>query len=155
VSELHEFDAWLGQLLSRLEPAGRRSALRAVARDLRRSQAQRIARQKSPDGSAYEPRKKRSAAQLRREKKGGIKRAAMFAKIRQARHLQMETSANSVAVGFAGRVARIARVHQEGQRMELGPHGPTSKLPKRVLIGITNTEREAIRTALLAHLTRD
>jgi phage virion morphogenesis protein len=80
---------------------------------LRRSQAQRIARQSAPDGHAYIPSKNYPSLRSRR---GYIqhKKAAMFQKIRLNKYLNNQHDANQISVGFFGRVARIARVHQEG-----------------------------------------
>jgi phage virion morphogenesis protein len=57
VDELSAVETWAGALLGQLSPAGRRTVMRDVARELRRSQQKRIAAQRNPDGSAYEPRK--------------------------------------------------------------------------------------------------
>jgi phage virion morphogenesis protein len=81
-----------------------------VATYLRRSQAERIAAQRNPDGSPYEPRKPRL-----RNKKGAIRRT-MFEKLRQAKRLRKTATAQSATVTIGGRSARIARVHQYGLR---------------------------------------
>ncbi len=57
MAELHEVDAWLAALLSQLEPAARKKMLREVARDVRRIQQANIIAQRSPDGTAWEPRR--------------------------------------------------------------------------------------------------
>src|SRR5690606_41104512 len=92
--------------LTKLQPTERRKLNQTLARELRRRQQRRIAAQQNPDGSAYAPRKPRK--NLRRS--GGIK---MFAKLRQARHLKLQSDADSIPVGFLGNSARIARIHQE------------------------------------------
>ena len=38
----------------------------------------------------------------------------MFSKLRTVKHLKTVQDENQLSVGFFGRVARIARVHQEG-----------------------------------------
>jgi phage virion morphogenesis protein len=156
VDELQALEKWASSLLTQLSPAARRTAMRDVARELRRSQQARIASQRNPDESAYEPRRARAAkgGKKLREKKGRIKRAAMFAKLRTARFLKVEADASGLAIGFAGRVARLARVHQFGEMERVAPGGPEYRYPARVLLGFTGADREMIRDRLLGHLTQ-
>ncbi|WP_153075783.1 phage virion morphogenesis protein [Paraburkholderia bonniea] len=157
---LQALETWATALLAKLSPAQRRTAMRDVARALRTSQRTRIASQQNPDGSAYEPRKTRKARAPKngkklREKKGRIKRAAMFKKIRTARYLRTETSASGIAVGFSGPIAQIARIHQEGMTAPVAPGGPEYRYPARAILGFTEAERELIRDRLLGHFTPD
>ncbi|CAE6856003.1 phage virion morphogenesis protein [Paraburkholderia domus] len=153
MSELDAFESWAGHFLAKLEAPARRAALRDIARELRRSQQARIAQQKKPDGTAYEARKPRPKKHLR-DKAGRVKRKAMFAKLRQARYLRTENDAMSLAVGFAGRIARVARVHQLGEHARVAPRGPEYKYPARVLLGFTDDDREMIRNLLLMHVVK-
>ena len=150
MDELSALESWAGGLLSQLSPAARRAALRDIGRELTRSQRTRIAQQRNPDGSAYENRKPRP--KHLRDKAGRIKRAAMFAKLRQARFLRAETDAQGLAIGFAGRVARVARIHQFGESDRIAPGGPQYTYPARVLLGFTDDDREMIRDLLLKHI---
>lgn len=155
MSELQALEKWAGGLLAQLSPAARRSAMRDVARELRRSQQARIAAQRNPDESAFAPRKARAAKGKKlREKKGRIKRAAMFAKLRTARFLDIESDAMGLAVGFAGRVSRVARVHQYGLKDRVAPHGVEYKYPARALLGFIDTDRDLIRDMLLRHVMK-
>lgn len=155
MDELNALEGWVGPLLEQLTPAARRAAAMDIARALRRSQQQRIAAQKNPDGSGFEPRKPR-AVQGRnlRGKAGRIRRRAMFAKLRLAKLMKVETNAEGLAIGWAGRVARIARVHQEGLESEVGPGGLKYRYPVRQLLGMTQAEHDLIRDTLLDHLAR-
>lgn len=147
---LNHLDTWAGALLAKLAPPARRTLARTIATELRRSQQQRIAAQLNPDGTAYAPRKPRL-----RDKRGAIRRrATMFAKLRTARWLKATSTADAAEVGFIGRVARLARVHQEGLRDRVSPGGKQIRYPTRALLGFTEAERESIRTRLLDHLTR-
>lgn len=158
MDELSAVETWAGALLGQLSPAGRRTVMRDVARELRRNQQKRIAAQQNPDGSAYEPRKakavRKKARERAREKRGRIKRTAMFVRLRTARLMKVETEADGFAVGFAGRVARIARVHQDGQRAPVAPRGPQYRYPARVLLGLAEIDLALIRERLLVHLTQ-
>ena len=148
--DLQALEDWLGPLLAKLTPQEQRSLARKVGQDLRRSQAKRIAAQQAPDGTAYSPRKPPPTTKAR-EKKGAI-RKAMFAKMRTARHMKMQVTGEGVAVGFLGRTARIALVHQEGRADAVVPGGVRYRYLERRLLGLTELERTAIRDAVLDHL---
>ena len=153
MDELNALESWAGALLSKLAPAARRSALREIALELQRSQRTRIAQQRNPGGSAYEKRKPRP--KRLRDKAGRVKRAAMFAKLRQTRYMRAETDALGLAVGFAGRVARVARIHQFGGSDRVAPSGPEYKYPARVLLGFSDADREMIHDLLLKHIVTE
>ncbi|KJC17442.1 phage virion morphogenesis protein [Pseudomonas aeruginosa] len=145
---LRALEDWAGALLAKLEPGARRQLNQQIGRDLRRSQQQRIATQRNPDGSAFAPRKPRQL----RAKKGRIKRQ-MFAKLRQAKHLKVQSSADAIAIGFMGRVARIARVHQYGLRDRPERGQADVQYDRRELLGFTDADLDLIRDRLLEHLT--
>lgn len=150
--DLKSLEQWASALLAKLQPAQRNAVNRKIAQDLRRSQAQRIAAQRDPDGTSYTPRKARKDL---RGKTGRIKRqrAAMFAKLRLQKSLKIQPDANQIAVGFFGRVARIARVHQEGLPDQVSKKGPQYQYPSRKLLGFSEADRELIRDSLLRHIT--
>lgn len=149
MADLEALEDWAVPLLQRIEPAGRAKLARTLAQDLRRSQQQRILAQRSPDGTPFTPRKQ----QKLREKQGRIKRKAkMFQKIRTASYLKAKGDAKGVTVGFTGRIARIARVHQYGLRDRIAPRGPMGQYEKRQLLGFTPEDEERIKDAILAHL---
>ncbi|MDC8757509.1 phage virion morphogenesis protein [Janthinobacterium fluminis] len=148
---LHSLEAWAGALLARLQPAQRRAINHKVAIDLRRSQAQRIAAQQGPDGASYAARKPRKEWH---GKAGRIKRkkAAMFNKIRTATYLKIRAAPGEITIGFFGRVARIARVHQDGLPDQVSKTGPRYKYPARPLLGFSESDRAFIRESLLRHM---
>jgi phage virion morphogenesis protein len=153
MDDLTALESWAGGLLTQLEAPARRAALREIARELRKRQQARIAAQRNPDGSAYAARKPRHVKKLR-GKQGKIKRAAMFAKLRQARYLRAESDATGLAVGFVGRVARVARVHQYGGTDRVAPGGPEYQYDARVLLGFTPDDLDLIRDLLLKHIVK-
>ncbi|MNG24974.1 Phage virion morphogenesis family protein [compost metagenome] len=76
----------------------------------------------------------------------------MFAKLRTARHLKLQSSADRIAIGFLGRTARLARVHQYGLRDRPARNAPQVQYSQRELLGFSETELQHIRDQLLAHL---
>lgn len=147
MDELHELEEWAAGLLARLTPAAQRKAAGDIGRELRRSQKARITAQANPDGTPYVSRKPRNL----RGRAGRIKRKAMFAKLRTARFLKVQIDGEGVALGFSGRVARLARVHQDGEESEVAQGGARYQYPVRKLLGFTDAERDMIRDKLLAH----
>ena len=147
MDDLRQLEEWAAPLLRSLQPDERMRLARTIGADLRRSQSQRIGLQKNPDGSSYTPRKK----QLR-TRAGRIKRQRMFAKLRQAKYLKVKTSADEVSVGFVGRVARIARVHQQGEVDAVRPSGPRVRYERRVVLGFAAADRERVKDLLIDHL---
>jgi len=148
MNELRALEDWAGALLAKLDPKQRRQLNQGIARKLRRSQQQRIAAQKNPDGTPFAPRK---ARQPLRSKQGRIKQK-MFTKLRQARYLKLQSDANSIALGFLARTARLARVHQYGLRDRPGRNSPDVQYSRRELLGFADADLEMIRDELLDHL---
>jgi phage virion morphogenesis protein len=128
--------------------------MRDIARELRRAQQARIAAQRNPDGTAYQPRKARTVEKKLRDKRGRLKRTAMFVKLRTARWMTIEASDKQLAVGFSGRVARIARVHQFGDSEPVAANAPKYRYPTRELLGLTNADCEMVRDQLLKHMAQ-
>ncbi|WP_372356754.1 phage virion morphogenesis protein [Xanthomonas sp. NCPPB 3443] len=147
MDELTALETWAAPLLARLQEGERRKLARKIGTALRRSQSQRIGKQQAPDGSPYAPRK-----QQLRQKSGRVKRAKMFAKLRQAKYFKVSASPNQVSVGFVGRVSRIARVHQDGLTERVRPGGPITRYEKRMLLGFSVEDRQFVREQLLSHL---
>jgi len=148
VAELHEVDAWLAALLSQLEPAARKKMLREVARDVRRIQQANITAQRSPDGTAWAPRRVSA-----RSKKGRIRRG-MFAKLKTAKYLKAQANADTADVAFVPGVQKLARVHHYGLRDRISRRGPTVKYTERPLLGLTKNVKlviEEIMQNWLAH----
>ena len=148
MEDLQQLEGWAGPLLAKLQPAARRRLARTVGTALRRSQVQRIREQRNPDGSAYAPRKRAQAGQIKR------RADRMFQGLTKAKHFKVEASEHAVAVGFLGRVARIARVHQEGLSDRVTAGGPTVRYERRELLGFTDAERQTILDCLIEHLAR-
>lgn len=149
MADLHALEDWASPLLQRVEPAGRAKLAKELAKQLRKSQQQRIAGQRNPDGSPFTPRRPPKL----REKQGRVKRKAkMFQKMRSATYLKAKGDARGVTVGFSGRIAKIARVHQYGLRDRIAPRGPMAHYEKRELLGFTPADQDLLKDLILAHL---
>lgn len=127
----------------------RRKLTNQVAQGLLRAQQLRIKAQQTPESTPYTPRKPRKAL---RSKKERIKKqkAAMFAKLRTNSHLKTKADGNGITVGFFGRVARIARVHQSGLPDRVAKDGPEVTYAERGLIGFNQTDKVAIQESILS-----
>lgn len=147
---LEALEDWAAGLLGQLEPTSRNKLARSLGQALRRSQQQRIIAQQNPDGSKYAPRRKRNL----RGKQGRMKqKVKMFEKLRTASFLKVQSDGYAVNIGFSGRVARIARVHQYGLRDRPESGARDVKYEMRVLLGFTGTDLDKIRDGLLNYLT--
>lgn len=150
-NRLEALEDWAAGLLGQLEPASRNKLARSVGQALRRSQQQRIIAQQNPDGSKYAPRKQRNL----RGKRGRVKRKVkMFQKLRTASFLKVQGDGSAISVGFTGRIARIARVHQYGLKDRAERGAPDVQYEQRELLGFTEADLELIRDQLLNHLTQ-
>lgn len=147
--DLTAVEDWAAAFLARLDPGQRRSLAGQIARELRRSQQARIADQQDPDGAPFAPRKPQP--RRLRDKPGAIKRGAMFTKLRLAKRLKIiEASAQEVGVGFTGRNARIAGIHQSGASDRVGNR--TIRYPERRLLGFTEKDSERLMDQVLAFI---
>lgn len=142
---IHALASYLQPFIEKLSMGERAKLSQTIGRDLRKNQSNRITSQKNPDGSGYAPRRKRL-----REQKGKIRRR-MFDKLKNNSNLILRTNADSISLGFVGRVARIANVHQNGLRDRVAPKGATVKYSKRQLLGFTDQDLNQIKESFLKH----
>ncbi|QZY38374.1 phage virion morphogenesis protein [Enterobacter cancerogenus] len=147
MNEFKPFDDKLNGLIAALSPAGRRKLASAIAKELRKSQQQRIKQQKAPDGSPYQARKR----QPLRAKTGQIKRA-MFQKLRTSRYMKATGRENSAVVEFTGKVQRIARVHQLGLKDRATSKSKEIVYPQRILLAINDSDATIIQNLVIKHL---
>lgn len=150
-NKLEALETWASGLLEQLQPAARNQLARSIGQELRRSQQQRVLTQQNPDGSKFAPRKKRDL----RGKQGRIRRKVeMFKKLRTATYMKARGDSNAATVGFTGRVARIARIHQYGLRDRAEREAPEVRYDQREVLGFTEADIDQIRDRLLNHLTQ-
>ncbi|HHA2045125.1 TPA: phage virion morphogenesis protein [Enterobacter cloacae] len=149
MSEFKPFDDRLNGLIAALSPAARRKLAGEIAKELRKSQQQRIKRQKAPDGSPYQARKR----QPLRAKNGRIKRA-MFQKLRTSRYMKATGRENSAVVEFTGKVQRIAQVHQYGLKDRPNMHAQDVQYAERQLLGFSRENKELIDMLMISYLNR-
>ena len=147
MSELQPFIDRLSALINNLSPQARRQMASAIARKLRASQQQNIKRQQAPDGTPFKPRK----AQAIRSKKGRVRRE-MFAKLRTVKYMKARGTANDATVEFAGRVQRMARVHQYGLKDRPNRNSRDVQYEARPLLGFTRDDEQMIEDVIISHL---
>ncbi|CAH3514377.1 phage virion morphogenesis protein [Enterobacter roggenkampii] len=148
MSEFKPFDDRLNGLIAALSPAARRKLAWEIAKELRKSQQQRIKLQKAPDGSPYQARKR----QPLRAKSGRIKRT-MFQKLRTSRYIKSSGRENSAVVEFTSKVQRIARTHQYGLKDRPNPHAQEVQYAERQLLGLNIDNKRYIERIIFAFLT--
>ncbi len=90
------------------------------------------------------------AGKLRR--RGTIRQKAMFRKLRNGRNLRAGSTDLEAWIGFSGRAAEIARVHQEGLRDKPSAKGKAVWYAQRGLLGLTQAEQSRALDMLLDHV---
>ncbi|EMO4514818.1 phage virion morphogenesis protein [Enterobacter roggenkampii UCI 39] len=146
MSEFKPFEDRLNGLIAALSPASRRKLAGEIAKELRKSQQQRIKQQKAPDGSPYQARKR----QPLRAKTGRIKRA-MFQKLRTSRYMKATGRESSAVVEFIGKVQRIARVHQYGLKDRPNAHAQDVQYAERQLLGLSMADKKIVDVLVLKY----
>ena len=151
MADLQQLETWCEDLLRKLEPAARRRLTLEVARQLRTANATRMKAQTDPDGNAWQRRKPQGdklRSQARADALRKKSKRPMFEKLRRPRWLKAKGNGSSAVVEFAGKAARIAAVHHNGETDEVKPGGPTYQYPARPLLGISQADADLIRAEL-------
>lgn len=78
----------------------------------------------------------------------------MFTKLRAARFIKVESSADEAAVTFSGTVNNLVRVHHYGLRDKVTKSGPTVKYERRQLLGFTDGDTKWIGDLVLEWLVK-
>ncbi len=149
MTDLAAVEQLASALLRSVAPPARRKIMTALARDIRRSQSDRIAAQKAPDGSAFAPRRPKP------KKKGKLRQRRMFSKIRLGKHLRAQATADEAAIGFTGPASRIARIHQLGLDDAPAPGMRKVRYARRVLLGLTRVEINRVLDSLTGNIRQD
>ncbi|MEF9957978.1 MAG: phage virion morphogenesis protein [Acinetobacter sp.] len=136
---------WLDQIALRLEPTQRRELMRRLAQGLRVRQRDRIKQQRDPDGNRFVPRKRNQIGNRKRQ-------GALFQKI--GREIKTEYSADKAAIGFGGRTAQIAKVHQEGKTIKPSRYAKATKYPIRELIGFSQDDEKWISEEIIVFMSK-
>ncbi|HDS5129596.1 phage virion morphogenesis protein [Escherichia coli] len=147
MSEFKPFDDRLNGLIAALSPASRRKLAGEIAKELRKSQQQRIKLQKAPDGSPYQARKR----QPLRAKTGRIKRA-MFQKLRTNRYMKASGRNDVALVEFTDNVQRIVRVHQFGLNDRPTKYSRNVRYAERQLLGLNSLHNRRFEKIIIKHL---
>lgn len=139
----------LNGIIQSYEPSARRKLAKQIAKNVQRSQSQRIKENKAPDGSQFEPRK-----QQRLRNKRGRLRQRMFSKLAKAKWLKAKTTATEASIEFIGKASQIARVSQYGLRDKVNKRGLEVQYPQRELLGLTDAEIDMIEDIVLASIMK-
>ncbi|MBF0375766.1 MAG: phage virion morphogenesis protein, partial [Alphaproteobacteria bacterium] len=113
-------DGWLRGALHALAPAARKTLFREIVRDLAARNRKRMSAQAGPDGDPWAKRKPNRNGRVRCY-------AKMMTGLRAARRLRATSAADGAELGWTGRNARIASVHQLGAADLVEPGGPAVK----------------------------
>lgn len=93
----------------------------------------------------------KAAGKLRR--RGTIRQRAMFRKLRSTRNLKSEANDRAAWIGFSGRAAEVARIHQEGGMDRPSAKAKAVRYVQRGLLGLTQGERSRMLDRVFDHAT--
>ena len=147
--DIEALSGWAEPLLRKMAPTERRNLMKSISRELRKSNQARMKKQEGPDGDRWEPRKPRKF----KGKSGGIRKKAMFTKLRTAKYLKVRTDPDTAGLSFGGIAGRIARTHHYGLRAKVDRDGPAYDYPERRLLGTSREDLEMIAEKILEHVT--
>lgn len=142
--DLDDLVDWAEPFLERMAPGELKKLNRSIANGLRQNARSRIAAQEAPDGTPYSPRVAKT--------NGRIRRKAMFRKLRQNGRFRTDAGTDYAAIGWRGKNASIARIHQYGKRGRVTKDGPWYDYPERRLLGFSRDDREFLRDQVEDHL---
>jgi len=153
-------ETYLADLAARLEPGQRKRMGMRIAAYLQRARAKSIGANVDPEGEPFEPRKSPPPRRRRRgrpdveARKGKIKKRKMFLRAKTSQFLLKEATADEARVGYAGAMARIMTVHQQGlvDHVTRDPRSPVVKYPMRRVLGLNEQDRGEILDVVLAAL---
>lgn len=154
-TDLTRVEDWLDGLMLRLEPGARRKLAMKIGEALRRSNAQRIAANKEPDGKAMAPRRPRIGPDGK-----PIRSKRMFRRLRLARNMRIKATPDSVELDFGGGNAqRIAEVHHDGRTDRVGKtrEGRTirARYEARRLLGFGDDDMDTVLETVTRALPPD
>ena len=152
VGRLQSLESWAESLLNDVSGSQRLKLARRIGIELRARQRARIAAQNNPDGTSYEPRRKPPTDVSGRSKRGRIRRQAMFKKLRTPSLMKVRTTKDVISIGFSGKDAHVARIHQEGGYAEIFRGGPRVRYPVRELLGFSDADLEWLQNTLIETL---
>ncbi len=129
-------------ILETVEPKNRRKIARAISREVRAKQSDRILANVDSEGSAYPPRRKSTRRRVKKRP------AKMFQKLGRRSRLRMRSNANVAAVEINPKDALIARTHHYGLKERIG-RKQVHRFEKRPLLGFGKEEEKLIGDLVL------
>ncbi|EAW1261762.1 phage virion morphogenesis protein [Salmonella enterica] len=145
MDETLTIDTAIGAMLANMSPSSRSHVMHVLARELRKRQQKRIARQMNPDGTPFAPRK-------RPINRDGSPRGKMFRRERLARNLPVKASDSEASVAFRGPNTHTEQVHQFGLVDHVGRYHTAVRYPARRLLGFTDEDIHWIEELILNHI---
>lgn len=134
-TELDAYKEFIDDVLATMTSVSRTRLLRQLGLLMRRQNQARQTKQIGLDGAPWAPRRDGS-------------RRKMMKKLKLARNLRIRSDADSVAVGWRGQAANIARVHHFGLRDRVDENGVRVKYAARTLLGQSQGDAEQMMAVI-------
>lgn len=149
IENLATFDQWIDRVIQSLSPQQRLKLFKDISTDLRRANQKRISQQVDPDGQKWQARKKRNGSGKIRSK------TKMMMGLRQTRRLKRMATSDGAAIGYEGRNAQIAAVHQLGGLDAVSQDGGNRiRYPVRQLLGLSVDDLNQVRDRVFQHIDK-
>ncbi|MCY7297486.1 phage virion morphogenesis protein [Alteromonas sp. a30] len=152
MNNLEDLAPWAESFINSLSPKEQKALYRKVALALRKQNQKRLSKQENPDGTKWEPRKKRIDKKNERKEGKVAKQKKMMLGLRKAKHMKVQANNNGATVGYTGRVSRIAKAHHYGLSERGKVMGNSITYPERQLLGVSDIDEEVLFEVVLGKL---
>lgn len=135
-------DEQFGEVLKRINPAGRRAYAKSVALALRAHRSDEILANRDADGKTMAIRKPQKPHRRQKNKSG-----KMFKKLGRRSSMNMRANASFASVSFKPKNRKIADNHHQGRSIAVNQYTRV-KYPARTLMGMGKVEQDIIMNQL-------
>lgn len=154
MNNLQDLAPWAESFINTLSPKEQKALYRKLALALRKQNQKRLSKQQNPDGTKWQPRKKRIDRGSERKEGKVAKQKKMMLGLRKAKHMKVQANRDGATVGYEGRIAEIARVHHYGLSEHSKWNNSTIRYPERELLGITENNKKMLINKFIKAFSR-
>ncbi|MCY7297454.1 phage virion morphogenesis protein [Alteromonas sp. a30] len=152
MNNLEDLAPWAESFINSLSPKEQKALYRKVALALRKQNQKRLSKQENPDGTKWEPRKKRIDKTNERKEGKVAKQKKMMLGLRKAKHMKVQANNNGATVGYTGSISRIAKAHHYGLSERDKVMGNSIKYPERQLLGVSEIDERVLFEVVFGYL---
>jgi len=144
VNNLQDIAPWAESFINSLSPKQQKALYRKMALALRKQNQKRLSKQQNPDGTKWQPRKKRIDKGSTRKEGKVTKQKKMMLGLRKAKHMKVQANRDGATVGYEGRINRFAKAHHYGLSERDKVLGNSITYPERQLLGVSEVDERVL-----------